>query len=194
MNELFWPCFAMTSIFFVGGWLSSFLGGSTNYQMGVGSSLQQTWFLPVAFTHYFCPQFQPQSVILGAIIPLVFIWLAYRDIPSGQAEPGPLLAEEFYFMVNFFLINVLNQNTFKLTVMTFPLIHIVSFRFILLEQFSTFYNPYSGEELTAKNKQGYYNQRMVVFIGVYVIFIFLRWMSSRDLIVQAIKNRMITQQ
>ena len=30
MNELFWPCFAMTSIFFVGGWLSSFLGGSTN--------------------------------------------------------------------------------------------------------------------------------------------------------------------
>jgi hypothetical protein len=157
MNELFWPCFVMCSIFFVGGWASPFFSKGDDFSSSVGSSLQQTWFLPIAFTHFFFPQYQPQSMILSAIIPLVFIWLAYRDLPAGQAEPAPLLAEEFYFMVNFFLSNILNQNTFKLTIMTFPLIHIVGFWLILREQFRTFYNPYSGVELSELSKQSYYS-------------------------------------
>jgi hypothetical protein len=121
-------------------------------------------------------------MIIAAILPLLSIQFGFRGVIPGQDHPDQLFEEEIYWVMNVMVCFVLNQNTFKVTLFTFPLIHLVFYVLQLQVQYFGEYHPYTGEPLTLKGSINICIQRMVVFAGVELLIVYNNYMTQRDLI------------
>lgn len=103
------------------------------------------------------------------------------------------MQEEIYWVMNMFVCFFANQNTFKVTVLSFPLIHFVFFVLQLQVQYFDYFCPYNGEKLAYADSIGITIQRMVIFIGAELLIIYNNYLAQRDLITQVIKTHLIKQ-
>ena len=87
-------------------------------------------------------------MIIAAILPLLSVQFAFRGVIPGQDSPEQRFEEEIYWVMNVMVCLVLNQNTFKVTLFTFPLIHFIFYALQLQVQYFGAYMPYTGEQLT----------------------------------------------
>lgn len=74
--------------------------------------------------------------------------------------------------MNVLICFVINQNTFKVTILTYPAINFFFYALQLQVQYFNAFNPYSGEQMSLHEKIAISVQRLVVFFGVEVLIVY----------------------
>ena len=87
-----------------------------------------------------------------------------------------------------------NYNKFKTTVLTIPILHLVSYYFQLEVQLENYYDSQSGELVDDSMRA---NDKTTRIQSLFLVILFLlahNWYIQRDLIGLTIKNHMIARQ
>ena len=125
-NGLFWPLICVFVLYNLFGWLSYFLSGG---ELGEALRPLHQWVivLILLIPRLFFKRYTPQSWILANFPTLLLVQFAIRGYIPGQDTPRQLAQYDLMFIFVLLFSFVGNYNTFKLTLLTLPAIHVTFF-------------------------------------------------------------------
>lgn len=127
--------------------------------------------------------------MFACILPLISINLNFRGLVPGQDSPEQLMLEEIYCYVNMVVCYFVDQNTFRFTLLTFPLIHIGSYIFMLQAQFKHYFCPYNGK-LMDGDLFGSIFMRITLFVTMTLLLVGHTYLEQKDIILYIVKNHL----